>query len=51
MEKCADCTYFLPHKRDGFNCGFLIKRVDKNNKPCCHFHSLNKDRLPAVVSN
>jgi hypothetical protein len=50
MKKCAECAYFLPHKRDGFNCGFLIKRVDKNNNPCGHFQSIQKDKSSVAVS-
>lgn len=49
MEKCADCIFFLPHKWDGFNCGFLIKKVDKNSVRCGHFQSLDKDR-PRVAA-
>ena len=50
MEKCADCIFFLPHKRDGFNCGFLIKKVDKNNGCCGHFQSRNKDKASVALS-
>ena len=50
MEKCADCVFFLPHKRDGFNCGFLIKKVDKNSGGCGHFQSINKDKATTAAS-
>jgi hypothetical protein len=49
MKKCADCIFFLPHKWDGFNCGFLIKKVGKNSECCGHFQSLNKDNPPVAV--
>ncbi|MBS1127605.1 MAG: hypothetical protein H6Q93_1594 [Nitrospirae bacterium] len=49
MEKCGDCIFFLPHKGDGFNCGFLIKKVDKNNRCCDHFQSPNKNKPPLAI--
>lgn len=51
MEKCADCIFFLPHKREGFNCGFLMKKVDKNSVRCEHFQSIDKDKPRQMLFN
>jgi len=50
MDKCEDCVFFLPHGWDRFNCGFLIKKVDKNSVRCAHFQSLNERKPPPILS-
>ncbi|HXX33370.1 MAG TPA: hypothetical protein VEM15_02750 [Thermodesulfobacteriota bacterium] len=40
MKRCVDCSYFLPHKFSGFNCGYLIKKVDKDTGCCRYFQSI-----------
>ena len=37
VEKCGDCIYYLPHNGDGYNCGYLIKRVEQSRK-CCKYY-------------
>jgi hypothetical protein len=40
MKKCSECVFFLPHKFNGFNCGFLYKTVCGNDGCCRHFQSV-----------
>ncbi|MGD1076211.1 MAG: hypothetical protein ABR903_09090 [Thermodesulfovibrionales bacterium] len=39
MEKCRDCVYYLLCNEKGYNCGFLIKLVKKNDTCCKYFEA------------
>lgn len=43
MEQCHDCVYYLPFKLEGYNCGYLIKKVNQYSCGCPYFESLGAE--------
>ncbi|HAM53675.1 MAG TPA: hypothetical protein DCP92_24400, partial [Nitrospiraceae bacterium] len=40
MKKCFDCAYCLDYDHSGYNCGYLIKLIKKDDRCCKYFHAV-----------
>jgi hypothetical protein len=51
MLKCSNCAFYLPFRSDGYNCGYLIKRVEDCRPGCKYFSSLLTEQKDIVQSS